>query len=464
MYHNDKKLSFHDSKLLERIYGQWLSGDWKNLVDSVIEEDVSQHADEPEIALFMSVALLQLGKASEARQLLKARKLPSTMDAFRALVGSIHNTLGRANALSGNLGEARSHFSKGLGFTRPGCDIPHISRMREMEQFRQLGVPIALNSELDSCSMKPLPLGIQALEQAQQLSPQEPSILIALAESAQRREEYDTAVRYWQELAALLQESMPQIYYDRLDEAYQLQKSFPLGTPEEEKLFGEGDKHELLKEFHRILKPKKYLEVGVQTGKSFLLAACDAIGIDPMPRPNIKLRDNHMLLRMTSDKFFSLHADYYLSEPPDLVFIDGMHLFEFALRDFINVERYSSKNTVVVIDDIFPGHPAQAERDRRTRAWTGDVWKLADILEQYRPDLTIHRVDVFPTGLMVITELDSRNTVLPSSYEAIAAQYGNKIMGPTEHDKYNARSGSVSQVEIFPLLFKRASADPATIS
>ena len=24
----------------------------------------------------------------------------------------------------------------------------------------------------------------------------------------------------------------------------------------------------------------------------------------------------------------------------DLVFIDGMHLFEYALRDFMNVERY----------------------------------------------------------------------------------------------------------------------------
>ncbi|WP_337133804.1 class I SAM-dependent methyltransferase, partial [Staphylococcus aureus] len=93
------------------------------------------------------------------------------------------------------------------------------------------------------------------------------------------------------------------------------------------------------------------------------------------------------LVRSTSDEFFFKHANEFLKQPPDLAFIDGMHLFEYALRDFINIERHSSSNTLVVIDDIYPNHPAQAERDRRTRAWTGDVWKLHAILTDYRPDL-----------------------------------------------------------------------------
>jgi hypothetical protein len=48
-----------------------------------------------------------------------------------------------------------------------------------------------------------------------------------------------------------------------------------------------------------------------------------------------------------------------------------MHLFEYALRDFMNVEHCAAPGAIVVIDDIFSSHPAQAERKRRTRAWTG---------------------------------------------------------------------------------------------
>ena len=34
-----------------------------------------------------------------------------------------------------------------------------------------------------------------------------------------------------------------------------------------------------------------------------------------------------------------------------------------------------ARNLVVIFDDIFPNHPLQAERDRQTQVWTGDVWK-----------------------------------------------------------------------------------------
>jgi hypothetical protein len=115
---------------------------------------------------------------------------------------------------------------------------------------------------------------------------------------------------------------------------------------------------------------------------------------------------------MTSDDFFKSQADKYLGDPPDLVFIDGMHLFEFALRDFLNVERYVSKNTIVVIDDIFPCHPAQAERERRTRAWTGDVWKLIRLIENFRKDLKVYKIDAYPTGIACISNFShDHNTI-----------------------------------------------------
>ena len=58
-----------------------------------------------------------------------------------------------------------------------------------------------------------------------------------------------------------------------------------------------------------------------------------------------------------------------------MAFIDGMHLSEFALRDFIGVERLSRWTGVAIFDDMLPG-VEEAGRDRRTRAWTGDVYKV----------------------------------------------------------------------------------------
>jgi hypothetical protein len=40
----------------------------------------------------------------------------------------------------------------------------------------------------------------------------------------------------------------------------------------------------------------------------------------------------------------------------DRAFIDGMHCFEFVLRDFINTERYMSWTSVIVFNDVLPPH------------------------------------------------------------------------------------------------------------
>lgn len=101
---------------------------------------------------------------------------------------------------------------------------------------------------------------------------------------------------------------------------------------------------------------------------------------------------------------------------PDLMFIDGMHLSEFTLRDFINVERWASPNTRVVIDDIFANHPVQAERRRATRVWTGEVWKLHHCLSMHRPDLLLLVLDAEPTdrptGLLLVAVMSVTNSRL----------------------------------------------------
>ena len=77
---------------------------------------------------------------------------------------------------------------------------------------------------------------------------------------------------------------------------------------------------------------------------------------------------------------------------------------------------------MIVFDDILPRTAEEAARDRRTRAWTGDVYKALDALQRHRPDLTCLRVDTEPTGLGVILGLDPLATELRERYDTIVGE------------------------------------------
>jgi len=96
-----------------------------------------------------------------------------------------------------------------------------------------------------------------------------------------------------------------------------------------------------------------------------------------------------------------------------------MHLFEYAMRDFMHIEKYANPQTIVVIDDIFPNHEDQAKRERVTSSWTGDIWKLHQILKRFRPDLILVPIDTSPTGLLLVLGLDSKSKVLWEKYNPI---------------------------------------------
>ncbi len=91
-----------------------------------------------------------------------------------------------------------------------------------------------------------------------------------------------------------------------------------------------------------------------------------AIGVDPAPEITVPPAKQVHVFEKTGDDFFAHDADKAIAQPIDPAFIDGMHWFEFALRDFINVERHCQAASLVVFDDIFPSHPLQAARTRQT--------------------------------------------------------------------------------------------------
>jgi len=189
------------------------------------------------------------------------------------------------------------------------------------------------------------------------------------------------------------------------------------------------NRHQLLRGLHEVLKPRTYFEIGVESGPSLTLSRTKSIAVDPFFNLTREIRCDVHLVRTTSDEFFARrHPLAHFDEPLiDLAFIDGMHLAEFALRDFMNVERFCHPGSVVVLDDMLPRHVDEAGRGReagaRRGAWAGDVYKVIDTLRAHRPDLLVLEMDTTPTGTVVILNTDPGNRTLDGVYDGLVEQY-----------------------------------------
>jgi hypothetical protein len=177
---------------------------------------------------------------------------------------------------------------------------------------------------------------------------------------------------------------------------------------------------------HAHLRPPTYLEIGVATGDSFCLpgAQTRAVGVDPAPRVPYTLRPQQKLFALTSDEFFARHdAIAELGgQRVQMAFIDGMHHFEFALRDFANVEAVCDPRAVIFIHDCHPIDARSSAREQSTRFWSGDVWRLIVLLKKHRPDLRVHTLATPPTGLGMITHLSPASRLIAENLAALTAE------------------------------------------
>ena len=182
---------------------------------------------------------------------------------------------------------------------------------------------------------------------------------------------------------------------------------------------------DFLTHVHAALTPQHYLEIGVASGKSLALSRCRSVGVDPGFHIDVPIDVDMALFRISSDEYFTREDPLAPTrgQPFDLAFIDGLHLFEFAFRDFINVERHMRASSVVIFDDVLPRSVEEAARVRHTRAWTGDVYPILEVLAKYRPELVVVPVDTQPTGLLMIMGMDPANTVLADNYDEIIGEF-----------------------------------------
>lgn len=133
---------------------------------------------------------------------------------------------------------------------------------------------------------------------------------------------------------------------------------------------------------------KKYLEIGVNTpaqpGYNWdNIEAEVKHGVDPNVDTTFK---------MTSDDFFG-EIKKYKDATYDIIFIDGLHIYEQVYRDIENSLTVLKEGGSIVVHDCNPVVEVTQRRERASDAWHGDVWKAIARLRIERHDLEVTTID-----------------------------------------------------------------------
>jgi hypothetical protein len=219
----------------------------------------------------------------------------------------------------------------------------------------------------------------------------------------------------------------------------------------------------VLADLHEALSPQRYFEIGTLHGNTLTLAQCESLAVDP----NFAIGSDVFgkkpachLYQKTSDDFFAQYNPLQiLGAAIDLAFLDGMHVYDFLLRDFMNTEKYCDRASVITMHDCIPTdiHVARHEFSDQTHAalsphddwWAGDVWKTLLILRKYRPDLRIFCLDAPPTGLVVVTNLDRHSRVLAENYDAAIKEFESLSLADYGVARFHAEIGLRSTASIW---------------
>jgi len=172
-------------------------------------------------------------------------------------------------------------------------------------------------------------------------------------------------------------------------------------------------------------------------------------GIDPEPKITKQLAPARAYVppRATSTSpLTTWRAEFGRLACCRLAFIDGMHQFKFALRDFINIEKHCTSRSTILIHDCYPCRVHTAERERRTASGTatygGSSFSLGNIA---RPWALKYRTA--PTGLGVGAQSRPDSSVLRDNYDAIVGSFWRSTFGP--------RRRQIGMLALFPTTGRR---------
>ena len=146
------------------------------------------------------------------------------------------------------------------------------------------------------------------------------------------------------------------------------------------------NRDELINYLIKKIDAQSYLEIGICDGSNHKKIQCkNKIGVDP------NSGSSEVTYQITSDTFF-----YHNKGMFDVIFVDGLHVYEQVYKDIINSLKFLNKNGYVICHDMNPPteqHQA-VPRPIGQRQWNGDCWKAWARIRSERNDLTMHVVDM----------------------------------------------------------------------
>jgi len=139
---------------------------------------------------------------------------------------------------------------------------------------------------------------------------------------------------------------------------------------------------------------RSYLEIGCD--KDYLFSKIiikQKVGVDPK---------NGGTVRMTSDGFFLKNKKTF-----DIIFIDGLHIYDQVKRDVLNSIKVLNKNGFILLHDCLPRKISEQRVPRIRNLWTGDVWKVIVDLRTYE-NLDTYTL-IADMGIGIVLKRKNRN-------------------------------------------------------
>lgn len=121
-------------------------------------------------------------------------------------------------------------------------------------------------------------------------------------------------------------------------------------------------RYEILNKIIKIKNYNNYLEIGCFQDENFnKIKITNKVGVDPVSGGTI---------RDTSDNFFLNNKNFF-----DIIFIDGLHVYEQVRKDIQNSLKFINSNGVILLHDCVPLRIRDQMIPRSHEHWNGDVWK-----------------------------------------------------------------------------------------
>ncbi len=206
------------------------------------------------------------------------------------------------------------------------------------------------------------------------------------------------------------------------------------------------DKINIIQNIINRTNAKTYLEIGIHKGHTFLrVKAKYKIAVDPYYLISTRKKIDRAFKNISnfSAKYYKLTSDEFFARPIltrglDVLFVDGLHTFQQALKDVNNSLLHLNQNGVIIMDDCNPPNEAAAypadsldhvtslNLPGWTGEWCGDVWKTICYLRSLNKDLNVFVLDC-DHGIVIITKGKPENLLNFTDEELNNLAYDNSL-------------------------------------